>query len=353
MADTMRALLKSKPGPGLELARLPVPEVGPDEVLIRIQAASVCGTDLKIQRWDAWAAERMRPPVIVGHELCGEVVEQGSEVSDPPLGAFVSAESHIIDNTCEFCLTGRRHLCTSTEIIGVDRDGGFAEYIVLPAANVWVNPAELPVEIAVFLENLGNAVHAVFSLDLPSKRVLVTGCGPVGLMSIAVAKAVGARDIYASDLHPYRLDLARKMGADLAVDARREDVVSVVREATGGTGVDAILEMSGASAAIDQGFQLLKPGGEAALLGLPPGPVEFDIENHLVFKGATARGIIGRRLWETWYQMEGLLASGGLDLQALVTHHFPLEEYEAALATMASGKSGKVILYPHSEKETG
>ena len=353
MADAMRALLKSKPGPGLELARVPLPEVGPDEVLIRIQAASVCGTDLKIQRWDAWAAERMRPPIIVGHELCGEVVERGSEVSDPPLGAFVSAESHIIDNTCEFCLTARRHLCSGTQIIGVDRNGGFAEYIALPAQNAWVNPADLPVEIAVLLENFGNAVHAAFSLDLSSKRVLVTGCGPVGLMSIAVARAVGAREIYASDLHPYRLDLARKMGADVTVDATREDVALVVREATGGTGVDALLEMSGASAAIDQGFQLLKPGGEAALLGLSPRPVEFDLNNHLIFKGATARGIIGRRLWETWYQMEGLLASGAVDLRALVTHKYPLEEYEAALETMASGNSGKVVLYPGSAKETG
>ncbi len=351
MADTMLALLKPKPGPGLELARAPIPDVGPDEVLIRVRAASVCGTDLKIQRWDSWAAERMRPPVIIGHELCGEVVELGSGVSDPPLGAFVSAESHIIDNTCEFCLTGRKHLCPNTQIIGVDRDGGFAEYISLPAQNAWVNPADLPVEIAVFLENFGNAVHAAFSMDLSSRRVLVTGCGPVGLMSIAVARALGAREIYASDLYPYRLDLARKMGADMAVDAAREDVVSVVWEASGGSGVDALLEMSGAAAAIDQGFRLLKPGGEAALLGLSSGPVEFDFNRHLVFKGAKAYGIIGRRLWETWYQMSGLLASQAVDLSELVTHRYPLEEYEAALETMASGDSGKVVLYPGPECE--
>ncbi len=346
MERTMRALVKAEARPGLELREVPVPRPGPREALVRVRAASICGTDLHIYRWDPWAQGRIHPPLVVGHELCGEVVEVGEDVDEVQVGDFVSAESHIVCGRCVYCRTGRGHLCPNTRILGVDRDGGFAEYIVLPAENLWRNPPDLPVEVAVLLENFGNAVHTVFSTSVAAKKVLVTGCGPVGLMAIAVAKAAGARKVLATDLSDYRLQLARTMGADVTIRADREDVVGRVLEETGGEGVDVLLEMSGAASALDQGFQALRDGGEAALLGLPAKPIPFDFANRIIFKGITVRGIIGRRLWETWYQGRGLIASGAVDLRPLVTHRFPLERYEEAFETMASGRSGKVMLVP-------
>lgn len=346
MAETMRAILKARPGPGLELAEVPIPRPAENEVLIKVRAASICGTDLHIYRWDDWAASRIRPPLVVGHEICGEVVERGPGVHAPEVGTFVSLESHVICNRCSFCRTGQGHLCENTQILGVDRDGGFAEYVAVPAENAWPNPPDLPLEIAVLQENFGNAVHTAFAVDLRAKKVLVTGCGPVGLMTIAVARAIGARAIYATDIHPYRIDFARRFGADLALHAVEDPVVEQVLAATDGEGVDVLLEMSGAPAAIEQGLSLLKPGGEAAVLGVAPGPFTFDWNRHLVFKGARLHGITGRRLWETWYQARGLVRSGAVDLLPLVTHRFPLESFEEAFETMASGESGKVMLLP-------
>lgn len=339
----MKALLKSTPRPGLELREVEAPNPKPHEVLVRVRAASICGTDLHIYRWDPWAQGRLHPPLIVGHEFCGDIVEAGSQVSDLKVGDFISAESHIIDGTCDMCRTGRGHLCRNTSIIGVDRDGCFAEYIAIPAINAWINPPDMAVEIAALQENFGNSVHTAFATDLTAKKVLVTGCGPVGLMTIAVAKAAGARAIYATDISPYRLDLAKKMGSDLVLNPQESDVVAVVNHETEGEGVDVLLEMSGVPAAINQGFSLLKPGGEAALLGLPGKPFEFDLANHVIFKGATVYGIVGRKLWETWYQARGLIRSGAVDLAPVVTHRFPLEKYEEAFALMERGNCGKVI----------
>lgn len=344
----MRAVMKVRPGPGLELAEVDVPPIGPRDVLIQVRAASICGTDLHIYRWDPWAQSRIRPPLIIGHEFCGHVVAVGSEVHTVQEGDYVSVESHVVCGSCAYCRTGRGHLCPNTRIIGVDRDGAWAEYVAVPAENVWVNPPDVPPHIATLEENFGNAVHTAFAVDLRAKKVLVTGCGPVGLMAIAVARAIGARAIFATDISDYRLRLARTMGANETLNARREDVVARILELTEGEGVDAWLEMSGAPSAIEQGFQVLKPGGEVALLGLPPEPVRVDLNNWIIFKGATVRGIIGRRLWETWYQMRGLLRGGAVNLEALVTHQFPLERFEEALAVMASGESGKVVLLPHS-----
>lgn len=346
MSGTMKAVIKPRPGPGLEMATRPIPEIGPNDVLIQVKAASICGTDLHIYRWDPWAQGRIRPPLVVGHEFCGIVVERGAAVTSPQVGDFVSAESHIVDNTCFYCRTGQGHICANTQIIGVDRDGAFAEYIAIPAQNAWVNPPDMPLEIAVLQENFGNAVHTAFATDLTAKKVLVTGCGPVGVMTIAVAKAAGARSVFATDIYPYRLELAQRMGADVVINARTEDVVGRVYELTEGEGVDVLLEMSGAPSAIEQGFTLLRPGGEAALLGLAPGPITFDINKAIVFKGAKVYGIIGRELWATWYRMRGLLRSGAVDLSPVVTHKFRLEEYDQALEMMASGQSGKVVLYP-------
>ncbi len=344
--NMMKAVVKPGPQPGLELTQRPIPEVRPGEVLVKVRAASICGTDLHIYNWDAWAQSRIHPPVIVGHEVCGDVVARGAMVTEPQIGDFVSLESHVICNICQYCRTGRGHICENTRLIGVDRDGGFAEYIAIAAQNAWKQPADLPVEIAALQENFGNAVHTAFAADVTAKKVLVTGCGPVGVMAIMVAKAAGARAIYASDVSDYRLNMARAAGADLTLNPRRDDVVAMARAATDGEGVDVLLEMSGAVTAIDQGFTLLKPGGEAALLGVSPGPFTFDWNHHIVFKGARVYGITGRRLWETWYQSRGLVRSGAVNLAPLITHRFKLEEYDKAFETMASGQSGKVVLFP-------
>ncbi len=343
---TMRAVVKPRPGPGFELQEVPVPQIGPRDVLIKVRATSICGTDLHIYRWDTWAQGRIKPPLIIGHEFCGDVVAVGKEVRTVKEGDYVSVESHIVCGSCAYCRTGNGHLCPYTQIIGVDRDGSWAEYIAVPAENAWANPPDLPPHIATLEENFGNAVHTAFAIDLRARKVLVTGCGPVGIMAIAVARAIGARAIFATDITDYRLNLARQMGADVTINAKTEDVVQRILELTDGEGVDAWLEMSGAPAAIEQGFQVLKPGGEVALLGLPPEPMRVDWNNWIIFKGIKVHGIIGRRLWETWYQIRGLLRSGAVNLEPLVTHTFPLEQFEEALAVMASGQSGKVVLIP-------
>jgi threonine 3-dehydrogenase len=345
MAATMKAVIKPRPGAGFEMTERPVPEPAPHEVLVKVRAASICGTDLHIYNWDKWAESRIHPPVIVGHEVCGEVVARGAQVTEPKVGDFVSLESHVICNLCAYCRTGRGHICENTRLIGVDRDGGFAEYIAIAAQNAWVNPPDMPVEIAVLQENFGNAVHTAFTTDVTAHKVLITGCGPVGVMTIAVVRAAGARAIYATDVSAYRLALARRMGADLALDARA-DVIAQIRAATDGEGVDILLEMSGAPSAIEQGFTLLKPGGEAALLGVAPGPFTFDWNHHIVFKAARVIGVSGRKLWETWYQARGLVRSGAVDLAPMVTHRYKLEEFDQAMETMASGESGKVVLFP-------
>jgi threonine 3-dehydrogenase len=346
MPATMKAVVKATPGPGFVAAEVPIPTIGPDEVLVKVRAASICGTDLHVYQWDSWAQDRVHPPLVVGHEVCGEVVDRGAMVKSPAIGDFVSLESHVVCNTCSFCRTGQGHICLNTRLIGIDRDGAFAEYVAIPAQNAWPNPPDLPLEIAVLQENFGNAVHTAFAADLRSKKVLVTGCGPVGLMTIAVARAIGARAVYATDVSRYRIDFARRMGADLALHATEDPVIEAIRDATDGEGVDVLLEMSGAPSAIDQGFTLLKPGGEVAALGVSHGPIEFDWNHHLVFKAAHVIGISGRRLWQTWYQGRGLIRSGAVDLSPIVTHRFKMSEFDRAFQTMASGESGKVMLTP-------
>lgn len=345
-AQTMRAIIKPDRSPGLKMVEVPIPRPGPREALIKVAATSICGTDLHIYKWDPWAQSRIRPPVIVGHEFCGYVVEVGEVVSEVKVGDFVSAESHIICHTCAPCRTGRGHLCQNTQIIGVDRDGCWAEYIVMPAENLWLNPPDMPLEVASLQENFGNAVHTAFATDLTARRVLVTGCGPVGLMAIMVAKAAGARAIYATDISNYRLRMAREMGADMALNVSETDAYRAIMDATDGEGVDVLMEMSGAPQAVDLGFRLLRFGGEAAMLGLAPSAIPFDLNNHIVLKGAIVYGIVGRELWATWYRMRGLLASGAVDLRRVITHRFALDDYEKALRVMQSGQSGKVVMFP-------
>ncbi len=343
---TMKAILKAARAPGLTLIHdYPVPQLGHGEVLVKVRAGSICGTDLHIYNWDEWAQHRLKPPFVVGHEITGDIVQVAPDVTNLRIGDFVSLESHVVCNTCFYCRTGRQYICENTQIIGVDRDGGFADYIAIPAQNAWKNPDTMPLRVAVLEENLGNAIHAVLSQDISAKHVLVTGCGPVGLMAIGVAKAAGARAVFATDVSPYRLAMAVQMGADKAINAAQEDVTGIIRAATYQEGVDVLIEMSGAPSAISQGFDALKAGGEAALLGLAPGPIQFDWNEHIIFKGAIVRGIVGRRLWETWYQARGLLEAG-LDLSPLVTHEFKMEDFDSAYQVFMSGQSGKIMLTP-------
>lgn len=346
MPSMMKAVVKTQAGPGFELREVPVPQIGQHDILIRTRATSICGTDVHIYNWDTWAANRIKPPVIIGHEFCGDVIAIGEQVTSVQVGDFISAESHIVDHTCDLCRTGMAHICRNTQIIGVDRDGSFAEYVALPADNAWHNPPNMSPEIAALEENFGNAVHTALETPVVARKVLVTGCGPVGVMTIAVAKAAGARSIYASDVSEYRLALAKKMGADYAFNPLRVSLEEMVLDATNGEGVDVLLEMSGAPSAIRDGLKLLKAGGHAVLLGLPSKPFEFDLANLVIMKGITVHGIAGRKLWETWYEIRGLLRSGAVNLEPVITHRFKLEEFEQAFRTMMSGDSGKVVLFP-------
>jgi len=343
----MKALVKETPAPGLSLRDVPVREPGPGEILVRIKAASICGTDLHIWRWDHWAAGRLRPPVITGHEFTGVVEAVGPGVSTPRVGDHVSLESHVVCHTCYQCRTGKGHICQNTRILGVDTNGGFAEYATVPAENAWVNPSDLPWEIAAVLEPFGNAVHTVYSgVGVEGKTVLVTGAGPIGLMAIAVARASGATLVVATDLQPYRLEFARRMGADRTVHVGEEDPVEVVRDLTGGQGVEVLLEFSGSEGAIHQGLQALMPGGEARILGIPSDPIRFDLAGELVMRGITAVGIAGRRLYETWYQGSGLIYSGRVDLGPLITHRFAMADYREAFELLERGEGVKAVLYP-------
>ena len=341
----MRALAKTAPGEGLTLVERPVPQPGPGDALIRVTAASICGTDVHIYNWDEWSQGRIKPPVVLGHEFAGEVVALGAGVVDLALGTPVSAEGHILLPDARHVVHGQEHLAKDMEVIGIDRDGAFAEYLCVPRRNLWVNPPDLAPEIASLQDPFGNAVHTVHAQSVVGKRVLVTGAGLIGLMAVPVARAAGAAAVYVTDLNPGRLDLARRLGADLALDAR-EDPVAGIMAATDGAGVDVLLEMSGAAPAIDQGFRALRPGGEAAILGLPSRPVQVDWAAHIVTKGATVRGIYGRRIWDTWHLMRALLATGAVDLAPLITHRYPLVEFQAGFDAMRSGQSGKVILLP-------
>ncbi len=346
MPDTMKAVVKTHAGPGAEMRDVPIPSIGPRDVLIKIRATSICGTDLHIFKWDPWSAGRIKPPIIMGHELSGEIVDAGRDVTSVKVGDFVSAESHIVCGVCDLCRTGNGHICRNTKIIGVDRDGCFAEYIALPAENAWIDPPDMPAEIAALQENFGNAVHTALATPLVGRKVLMTGCGPVGLMTILVARAAGARAIYVTDVSDYRLGMAKQLGAAITINPTRDNTKQIVFDATNGEGVDVLLEMSGAPSAIRDGFDLLKKGGAASLLGLPGKPFEFDLGNLVIMKGVTVFGIAGRKLWDTWYEGRGLQRGGAVDLSPIVTHKFKLAEFEKALETMASGNSGKVVMIP-------
>ena len=346
---TMKAIVKGAPGPGAEVREMAVPTCGPGELLLRVKRAGVCGTDLHIYEWDRWSQSRLRPPVTLGHEFVGEVVERGPGVTEFQLGEHVACESHIVCQHCVACRTGNAHVCENTRILGVDVNGGFAEMVSVPAVNAWRVPANIAIEVAAVMEPLGNAVHTAFAGPLSGCNIAVTGCGPIGLFAIGVARAAGAARVFASDVSPYRLDVARRMRADAVIDVSRESFVDRVRELTGGQGLDGVLEMSGSPQAVRDGLAALRNGGRLSLLGLPKESFELDWNRLVIFKGITLHGIIGRRMYETWYQMDNLLGSGRLDIRPAITHIMSMQEFDEAIALLRSGKAGKVVLVPWGE----
>jgi threonine 3-dehydrogenase len=342
----MKALRKVRPGPGASLEQVSIPVIGPADVLVRVRAASICGTDLHIYEWNPWSASRIHPPITFGHEFCGFVEAMGAEVAGIAPGDFVSAEMHVACGICRQCLAGQSHVCRNLKILGIDEDGCFAEFIRIPARNIWKIDPAIPVHYGAVLDALGNAVHAALVSEIAGNTVAVTGCGPIGLMSIAVAKACGASAVYATEVNPQRRAMALQMGADEAFDPAASDVVARVRAATGGVGVDVLLEMSGAPQAIQQGFEMLRSGGRASLLGIPSAPVTLDLVGSVIFKGATVHGIFGRRMFDTWLQMTALLKEGRLHLDPLFHERLPLSRFTEAFSLLEKGLPGKIILYP-------
>jgi threonine 3-dehydrogenase len=341
---TMLALVKERAEPGATVREVAVPEPGDGELLVRVEAASVCGTDVHIERWDAWAQENFGPPpMIFGHEMAGTVVAQGPGAARVRMGELVAAETHIVDWTCYQCRTGRAHVCQHLRILGVHLPGTFAQYAVIPETNAWVSEG-LSAEVAALQEPMGNAVHAAFVEEIAGQTVAVLGCGPIGLMAVAIARIAGARTVFATDINPERLALARRMGADEVLDAR-SDVATELRRMTDGDGVDVVLEMSGAEAALHQGLAALTNGGRISLLGTHTRPATVDLSEEVIFKGIRVYGITGRRLFETWYRTTALLEEG-LDLSPIITHRLPLSEFATAFDLVDSGHAGKVVLLP-------
>ncbi|MDQ8152630.1 MAG: L-threonine 3-dehydrogenase [Gemmatimonadota bacterium] len=345
----MRALVKASAAPGFVLKDVPVPSYREDEVLIRVRAAGVCGTDVHIHTWDAWAQGRCEPPFTVGHEFAGVVEKVGSLVTNVKVGDRVTAEGHIVCGTCHLCRTGNAHVCPDTKIIGVDRDGCFADYIAMPASNVWHLDDDIGFDVGGIHDPMGNAFHtALHGTELPGATVLVTGCGPIGIFAVGIAKAAGASHIVASDVNPKRLALATQMGAHSAVTP--DKAAEAVRAATNGLGVDVVLEMSGVPAAIHQAFALVRVGGRVQMLGIPAKPMEVDFATEVIFKGITVYGVVGRRMYDTWIAMQQFLRAGQFDPRPVITHRFPLEAHAEAIAAIQSGEAGKVIFEISSDR---
>lgn len=342
MQNQMKALVKAKPEPGLWMEHVPVPEPGPSDVLIKVKKSAICGTDVHIWKWDEFSAKTVPVPMVVGHEFVGHIVDMGPAARKYQIGQRVSGEGHIVCGTCRNCRAGRGHLCRNTLGVGVQRPGSFAEYLVIPEDNVVPIPGDIPDEIAAIFDPFGNAVHTALSFDLVGEDVLVTGAGPIGIMGALVAQKVGARKVVITDINPYRLNLARNMGVQHVVDVSQEQLRDVMDEIGMTEGFDVGLEMSGASAAMQQMIARMNNGGKVALLGIAP--TEFPVDwNTVIFKMLHIKGIYGREMYETWYKMIALVQSG-LDVSGLVTHRMSIDAFEDGFAAMISGDSGKVIL---------
>jgi threonine 3-dehydrogenase len=338
----MKAITKRHAQPGLWLSELPVPEIGINDVLIRVDRAAICGTDLHIYKWDEWAQKTIPVPMAIGHEFVGRVVEVGSNVSDFRPGEVVSGEGHVVCGRCRNCLAGRRHLCARTLGVGVNRDGAFAEYIALPMSNVWHHHESIDLDVASIFDPFGNAVHTALSFDVLGEDVLITGAGPIGIMAAAVVRHAGARHVVITDVNPYRLELARKLNVTLAVNVSETRISEIQKKLGMKEGFDVGLEMSGNTSAFREMLTNMCHGAKIAILGIPPGEMSIDW-NTVIFNMLTIKGIYGREMYETWYKMTVMLESG-LDIRPVITHRFHYTEFEEAFKIMLSGESGKVIL---------
>ncbi len=338
----MKALIKMTAGPGLAMGELPEPVPGPNDVLIKIVKTAICGTDMHIYHWDAWAQKTLRLPMAIGHEYCGRIVQMGSEVRGFEIGDRVSGEGHITCGHCRNCRAGRRHLCRNTVGVGVNRQGCFAEYLVIPASNAFKLPDVISDDMASILDPFGNATHTALAFSMVGEDVLITGAGPIGIMAVAIARFVGARHVVITDVNDYRLQLAAKMGASRTVNVTCDSLDQVMKDLGMQEGFDVGLEMSGNPQALRELLRTMHHGGSVAMLGIPPGETAIDWDQ-VIFKGLTLKGIYGREMFETWYKMSSMLQSG-LNIGPVITHHFPLRDYLQGFETMASGRSGKIIL---------
>lgn len=339
----MKALCKKEAKPGIWMIDdAPVPEIGPNDVLIKIRKTSICGTDIHIYNWDEWSQKNVPVPLITGHEWMGEVVKIGSEVKGIEPGQRVSGEGHLTCGTCRNCRAGKQHLCRRTKGVGVNVQGAFAEFFKLPASNIFKLSDDISDDIASFFDPLGNAVHTALSYDLVGEDILITGGGPIGCMAAAICRFAGARHVVVTDINPYRLELAKKMGATRAVNVSKAELKTVMQELGMTEGFDVGLEMSGAAPAIRQMIDLMRHGGKIAMLGIPPKELAIDW-SQVIFKGLFIKGIYGREMYDTWYKMKSMIQSG-LDMTAMITHKFKIDDYQKAFEVMASGESGKVVL---------
>lgn len=338
----MIAIAKTRPEPGIEIIEAPEPTIRPGHVKIELEAASVCGTDLHIYSWDQWAAGRIKPPRIIGHEFCGTIIEVGEGVNDRKVGDFVASESHIVCGKCRQCLEGQGHVCIDTQILGVDVDGGFAEFAVLPWENARLTPKSVSPILAAFQDALGNAVHTAMAGPVKDQVILITGMGPIGQFAVSVCKALGAAAVYATEISPFRTELAYKVGADRVFNPIKDNVIQELR-ALAPNGVDGVLEMSGHPSQLEIAIESVRPGGRISLLGVYGEQVQPVRINELIFKGIDVQAIVGRKIWETWDQMGALLESGKLQLDEVVTHVMHYTEFQKAMELMKAGQAGKVV----------
>jgi threonine 3-dehydrogenase len=351
MSEKMLAVMKKERAPGAELVEVDIPKIKPDEVLVKVKATSICGTDTHIYNWDEWAQSRIKPPMIFGHEFAGEVIEVGDLVKKIKVADFISAETHIPCGHCFQCLTGKQHICQNLKILGVDTNGCFAEYAAIPEVCAWKNDKNIPPEIASVQEPFGNATYTVMESQVSAKVITIMGDGPIACFAVGIAKAVGAAKIFAVGEFPYRVNLLKKMGADVSLSILTHDTVKEVTEATSGEGVDVVLEMSGAQKAIDDGFSILKKGGTFTAFGIPSSKIKFDLSNNVVFKGAKIIGINGRLMFDTWFELSNLLKFKKVDISPVITHRMPLKDFHKGMEAVISKRRevGKVVFFPEAK----
>ncbi|HEX9795943.1 MAG TPA: L-threonine 3-dehydrogenase [Anaerolineales bacterium] len=344
----MKAVRKTRAEPGLDLVEIEVPRIQPDEVLVKVEATAICGTDVHFYNWDAFAQSKLKPPITLGHEFAGEIVEVGAQVAGYQLGDYVAADSHIVDSVCAMCRMGLQHICQNLKIFGNEVDGSFAEYVAVPETSLWRLSRDVPSEIGAIMEPLGGAVQAVLIEPVTAQNVVIFGDGPIGLFAVGVAKAAGARSVTMVGVIETRLEIAKQMGADRVFNNREGEVdpVEAIMQATGGLGADVVIEMSGAPQAFRQAFDTVRKGGRVSLFGISSDPMTFDFNYTVILRQVRVFGVAGRHMWDTWFMMDGLLASGKLDPRPVITCELKLEDFDKGFEQMVSKECGKVILRP-------